>query len=240
MGAFRFKTVSLAPGQQAEYILLLGTETCRENISHVFQSYNTPSKVQKALEDTKTYWQKKTDISFHTGEKDFDSLMKWVSFQPFLRRLFGCSFLPHHDYGRGGRGWRDLWQDCLSLLLLEPKSVRQTIVKNYGGVRIDGTNATIIGSGDGNFLADRNGITRVWMDHALWPLMTTKLYIQQTGDIEILNQQVPYFKDRQVQRGTALDGLWNESYGSRQLTENHQVYAGSILEHLFIQHLTAF
>ena len=78
------------------------------------------------------------------------------------------------------------------------------------------------------------------MDHALWPLMTTKLYIQQTGDIEILNQQVPYFKDRQVQRGTALDGLWNESYGSRQLTENHQVYAGSILEHLFIQHLTAF
>lgn len=240
MGAFRFKTVSLAPGQQAEYTLLLGTETCRENISHVFQSYNTPSKVQKALEDTKTYWQKKTDISFHTGEKDFDSLMKWVSFQPFLRRLFGCSFLPHHDYGRGGRGWRDLWQDCLSLLLLEPKSVRQTIVKNYGGVRIDGTNATIIGSGDGNFLADRNGITRVWMDHALWPLMTTKLYIQQTGDIEILNQQVPYFKDRQVQRGTALDGLWNESYGSRQLTENHQVYAGSILEHLFIQHLTAF
>lgn len=240
MGAFRFETISLAPGQQAEYILLLGTETRREDISHVFQAYNTPSKVQKALEDTKTYWQNKTDISFHTGEKDFDSLMKWVSFQPFLRRLFGCSFLPHHDYGRGGRGWRDLWQDCLSLLLLEPKSVRQMIVKNYGGVRIDGTNATIIGSGDGNFLADRNGIARVWMDHALWPLMTTKLYIQQTGDIEILNQQVPYFKDRQILRGTALDSLWNEEYGSRQLAADNQVYAGSILEHLLIQQLTAF
>ena len=62
------------------------------------------------------------------------------------------------------------------------------IEKNFGGVRIDGTNATIIGDGDGNFIADRNGIARVWMDHALWPQMTTKLYIDQTGDINILNR----------------------------------------------------
>lgn len=242
MGAFQFETVTLPPGGQAEYILLLGTETTdsQENISRIFQSYNTPAKVAKALEETKACWQKKADISFCTGDTDFDCLMKWVSFQPFLRRLFGCSFLPHHDYGRGGRGWRDLWQDCLSLLLLEPESVRQMIVKNYGGVRIDGTNATIIGSGDGNFLADRNNITRVWMDHALWPLMTTKLYIHQTGDIAILNQQVPYFKDAQVLRGTALDEYWNREYGSRQLTADHQVYSGSILEHLLLQQLAAF
>ena len=54
------------------------------------------------------------------------------------------------------------------------------IEKNFSGVRIDGTNATIIGAGDGNFIADRNGIARVWMDHGLWPQMTTKLYIDQT------------------------------------------------------------
>ena len=42
-----------------------------------------------------------------------------------LRRIYGCSFLPHHDYGKGGRGWRDLWQDCLALLIMEPEQVRQ-------------------------------------------------------------------------------------------------------------------
>ena len=166
--------------------------------------------------------------------------MKWISFQPFLRRLFGCSFLPHHDYGRGGRGWRDLWQDCLSLLLMDPQNVGEMIVKNYGGVRIDGTNATIIGNGDGNFLADRNGIARVWMDHALWPLMTTKLYIDQTGDIDILYKEAPYFKDAQALRGTDTDTLWHDAYGSRQRAEDGSVYAGSILEHLLIQQLTAF
>lgn len=165
---------------------------------------------------------------------------RWVSFQPFLRRLYGCSFLPHHDYGRGGRGWRDLWQDCLSLLLMDPGGVGEQIRANFGGVRVDGTNATIIGDGVGNFIADRNGIARVWMDHALWPLMTTRLYIDQTGDLDILLEAAPYFKDPQAMRGTQIDPLWNEGYGNRQQTQAGTVYTGSILEHLFIQHLAAF
>lgn len=98
-----------------------------------------------------------------------------------LRRIYGCSFLPHHDYGRGGRGWRDLWQDCLALLLLNPDGVRKMIVDNICGVRLDGTNATIIGSRQGEFLADRNHIVRVWMDHGVWPYLTIDLYIRQTS-----------------------------------------------------------
>lgn len=240
MGAFRFPEITLQPGEKAEYILLLGVEDSDSAVSDIFEKYNTPDKIRAAFEETRSWWRRKVNVSFHTDSGSFDSFMKWVSFQPFLRRLFGCSFLPHHDYGRGGRGWRDLWQDCLSLLLMEPSNVGQMIIKNYGGVRIDGTNATIIGDGDGNFIADRNGIARVWMDHALWPLMTTRLYIDQTGDVEILNRQAPYFKDAQALRGTGIDSAWDPSQGSQQKTEKGSVYSGSILEHLLIQHLTAF
>ena len=240
MGAFRFPEITLQPGEKAEYILLLGVEDSDSAVSDIYEKYNTPDKVRAAFEETRSWWRRKVNVSFHTDSGSFDSFMKWVSFQPFMRRLFGCSFLPHHDYGRGGRGWRDLWQDCLSLLLMEPSNVGQMIIKNYGGVRIDGTNATIIGDGDGNFIADRNGIARVWMDHALWPLMTTRLYIDQTGDVEILNRQAPYFKDAQALRGTGIDSAWDPSQGSQQKTEKGSVYSGSILEHLLIQHLTAF
>ncbi len=240
MGAFRFPPVSLAPGEKTDYIVLLGTECNGKAVSGIFEKYNTAGKVRQAFESTKSYWQNQVAASIHTGKPDFDRLMKWVCFQPFLRRLFGCSFLPHHDYGRGGRGWRDLWQDCLSLLLLDPGKVGQMIAMNYGGVRVDGTNATIIGDGDGNFIADRNGIARVWMDHAFWPLITTKLYIDQTGDIEILTKQVSYFKDAQSMRGTKNDELWNPVQGNRQLTETDAVYTGTILEHLLLQQLTAF
>ena len=166
--------------------------------------------------------------------------MRWVSFQPVLRRIYGCSFLPHHDYGRGGRGWRDLWQDCLSLLIMDPDGVRQMIIDNYGGVRADGTNATIIGAKQGEFIADRNGIARVWMDHGVWPFITTKLYIGQTGDADILKEKVCYFKDAQQERGRNIDCLWNEDYGLKQRCEDGSIYEGSILEHLLLQHLCAF
>ena len=215
-------------------------EDSDDDVTRLFARYDSAAKVDKALAETRRYWKEKVNVAFATGDADRDRLMKWVCFQPYLRRLFGCSFLPHHDYGRGGRGWRDLWQDCLSLLLMEPGQVGRMIEANYGGVRVDGTNATIIGAGDGNFIADRNGIARVWMDHALWPQMTTKLYIDQTGDAAILDRTAPYFKDAQALRGTSIDRRWDADQGSWLRTEAGEIYQGTILEHLLIQQLTAF
>lgn len=240
MGAFRFAPLTLAPGASARYILLLGVEESDDAVPRLFARYDSAAKVDNALAETRRYWKEKVNVAFATGDADRDRLMKWVCFQPYLRRLFGCSFLPHHDYGRGGRGWRDLWQDCLSLLLMEPGQVGRMIEANYGGVRVDGTNATIIGAGDGNFIADRNGIARVWMDHALWPQMTTKLYIDQTGDEAILDRTAPYFKDAQALRGTSIDRRWEADQGSWLRTEAGEIYQGTILEHLLIQQLTAF
>ena len=97
-----------------------------------------------------------------------------------------------------------------------------------------------LGDGDGNFIADRNGIARVWMDHALWPQMTVKLYIDQTGDVAILNRQAPYFKDAQAMRGTRIDPEHRPEQGCWQRTAGGEVYAGTILEHLLIQQLAAF
>ena len=240
MGGICFPAVTLEPEQSAEYIILLGVSEDEAEIDRVLSSFHTVEQVRAALSVTRAHWQEQVNVRYHTGDPNFDRWMRWVSFQPFLRRLYGCSFLPHHDYGRGGRGWRDLWQDCLSLLLMDPQNVGDMIRKNFGGVRVDGTNATIIGAGDGNFIADRNGIARVWMDHALWPLMTTKLYIDQTGDLNILNSPAPYFKDPQALRGTGMDKDWNDAYGNRQRTEGGEIYQGTILEHLLIQHLAAF
>ncbi|MDE5824083.1 MAG: cellobiose phosphorylase, partial [Lachnospiraceae bacterium] len=236
----RFEKVTLEPDAAVEYVIVMGIADQEEEIERIIAKYDSPAKAEQALDRVKEYWQEKVNVKYHTGDRRFDLFMRWVSFQPFLRRLYGCSFLPHHDYGRGGRGWRDLWQDCLSLLLMDPGDVRQMVVSNYGGVRIDGTNATIIGTKQGEFIADRNGISRVWMDHAVWPFMTTKLYLDQTGDLEILLEKVNYFKDAQAGRGTDIDNAWDDAYGMWQKTAEGSVYGGTILEHLLIEHLCAF
>ncbi len=239
VGGLRFAEIELKAGESIAYTILLGVTEDVTEIDALVKRFGTSSAVEKELEETKKYWLDKVNVGFKTGNGAFDEYMRWIAFQPFLRRVYGCSFLPYHDYGRGGRGWRDLWQDCLSLLFMEPANVRQMIVANFGGVRMDGSNATIIGDGLGNFIADRNGIARVWMDHAYWPLKTLILYINQSGDYDILREMVPYFKDSIVHRGAIVDKKY-ENTENKQLTEAKEVYSGSIIEHLLVQNLAAF
>jgi len=240
LGGIRFAKKKLKPGEKCSYTIVMGTTLNERRIPTVLKKYKTEKDVHEALKATDEYWQERVNVNFETGSKEFDGFMRWVSFQPILRRIFGCSFLPYHDYGKGGRGWRDLWQDCLALLIMDPKDVRSMILDNFAGVRIDGTNATIIGEKQGEFVADRNGITRVWMDHGMWPLLTVKLYIDQTGDIEVLNEQVTYFKDAVAKRGTAVDTSWKSNEGSFQLDNSGKIYKGTVLEHILIQHLFAY
>ena len=240
VAAIRFNDCELKPGESRSYVIALEYGTSKEELESIGNKYIDVDVFDKYLEETKNYWQDKINVSYNSADKNFDNWMHWVNFQPMLRRIYGCSFLPHHDYGKGGRGWRDLWQDCLALLIMEPEQVRQMLIDNFGGVRFDGTNATIIGSKQGEFIADRNNITRVWMDHGAWPYLTTELYMQQTGDVEFLVEENSYFKDPQVCRGEEKDMIWNDEQGNKQLAENNEVYVGTVLEHMLIQHLTAF
>ena len=240
IGALKFNKITIAPGEEAAYIIRIGVEQNLTDTTKVNSALRTQEDVEKALAETKEYWLSKVNVSYHTGDADFDDFMFWVSFQPILRRIYGCSFLPHHDYGKGGRGWRDLWQDCLALLIMNPDGVRQMLIDNYGGVRMDGSNATIIGSKQGEFIADRNNITRVWMDHGFWPLLTTKFYIDQTGDVSVLLKENSYFKDRQEMRGTATDDTFSKEDAPLLKDASGNVYKGTLLEHILIQNLTAF
>ncbi|MDD3362924.1 MAG: cellobiose phosphorylase [Hespellia sp.] len=232
MGGIRFAPMTLSPKESRTYQIVL-------SYNHEGLRYLDENEMKQARYEVKKYWEQQEIINCSSSEQSFDKWMGWVGIQPTLRRIYGCSFMPHHDYGRGGRGWRDLWQDSLALILRDPQTVRESLVNYFGGVRIDGSNATIIGNKPGEFIADRNSIVRVWMDHGLWPLITTNLYIEQTGDYLILLEKNTYFKDQVCYRGEAVDEQWDGK--TMVLTDAKNCsYKGSILEHILVQHLTAF
>jgi cellobiose phosphorylase len=240
MGGIVFQEYELQPKEEISVTVVIGLDTKEDQLIDIASHYLMDSTFEDALNRTRNDWNDKVNVYYQTANQDFNHWMRWVSFQPMLRRICGCSFLPHHDYGKGGRGWRDLWQDCLALLMMEPVVVHQMLIDNFAGVRMDGTNATIIGTRQGEFIADRNNITRVWMDHGVWPFLTTDLYIQQTGDIAILLEENVYFKDMQISRGEEKDTKWEASQGNHVRDSKGNEYKGTILEHLLIQHLTAF
>ena len=241
MGGLVFPKVTLQPGEHVSFVIALAYgDGDVDALEQEIRPLLTVSSFDTLLKESRAFWEETVNVSYQTGDPDFDNWMCWVNTQPFLRRIYGCSFLPHHDYGRGGRGWRDLWQDCLALLVMNPESVREQLLNNCSGVRFDGTNATIIGSGLGEFIADRNGIARVWMDHGMWPWLTVKLYLEQTGDYGLLTERTPYFKDRMILHGDGADEDWSPEQGSLQMTADGRVLEGSVLEHLLIENLTSF
>lgn len=241
VGAIRFAKAVIQPGETKEYIVIAGVTDEESTILRCVERYGTSGKMQEALNQNAAYWQKKVEsIAFHSGDPDFDKWMLWVSLQPSLRKIFGCSFVPHHDYGRGGRGWRDLWQDYLALILQSPDDVREILVANFGGVRTDGSNATIILKGIGNFAADRNKISRVWMDHGVWSYFTTKLYIDQTSDFDILFERGTYWKDHQIRRAKTRDNSWTPAYGNKQKAPDGTIYEGTVFEKMLLQHLVCW
>ncbi|MFA5336651.1 MAG: cellobiose phosphorylase, partial [Candidatus Omnitrophota bacterium] len=105
-GAFRFTRRKLRKGASLEYCLVMGIEEKRSAALKYFRKLNSPAKVAKSLSATKKYWRNylsKPALRFKDG--DYNNWLLWVKLQPTLRKLFGCSFLPHFDYGKGGRGW---------------------------------------------------------------------------------------------------------------------------------------
>jgi len=249
MGGLRFAEITLAPGESHTYVLILAILEKNATATTLIERYGTSARFATWLVRTEADWAHRLcTFAVTTGDARFDAWMQWVALQPTLRRWCGNSFLPYHDYGRGGRGWRDLWQDLLSVLLMTREDVRSLLLGNFAGVRMDGSNATIIGTVPGEpgvssaepFKADRNDIPRVWMDHGAWPLLTTQLYIDHTGDLAFLLAKQPYFKDAFTHRAQQVDAAWQPEDGTALKTVDGNPYLGTVLEHVLVQHLTAF
>jgi len=240
VAAMSFSTKVLGPGEEVQLVTVIGI-TENDDERNIANRYNSSTKFDKALKETQEHWSTLTgQVEFETGQEDFDEWTKWLAFQLKCRQIYGNSFLPDFGYGRGGRGWRDLWQDLLSIFLVDPDSAKNEIVNNLKGIRVDGSNATIIGDQPGEFKADRNNIPRTWCDHGAWPLFALNFYIQQTGDYQILTKKIEYCKDAFIYRSKEIDKQWTPEEGNWLLTKNGQRYTGTVLEHVLVQQLSAF
>lgn len=241
IGGLHFSPVQLQPGESRSYILLLGIMAGDGDVDVLVERYGSENKFDMHLAKNKAFWQDKLSSLRFTHQNDrLDGWLQWVTLQPILRRIMGNSFLPYHDYGRGGRGWRDLWQDLLTLLLTEGNDVEGLLLSNFAGVRIDGSNATIVGTKPGEFKADRNSIPRVWMDHGAWPLITTKLYLDLTGNLDLLLAKQTYFQDHFTHRCQFSNPDWEPEQGTLLRAVSGDIVEGTLLEHLLVQHLTVF
>ncbi len=107
-------------------------------------------------------------------------------------------------------GYRDTIQDSWGYSLIEPKRAREQILKTLSYMLKDGScprNFSPFGKGDRHDM-------RNTMDSATWIGMCIKDYIEETGDVSILDEEIDYLDTAErtsVERhiDDAMDLLWN-------------------------------
>lgn len=238
VAGFKYVNVNIPSQKYKDFFVILGICTKNAEYQKILKKFSDTKNIYISLEKAKNFWMNKINqIYFYTEDNLYNNWVGWVRLQPLLRKIYGNSFLADFDYGKGGRGWRDLWQDCLHLLFVEPNSTRKLLIHNFQGIRVDGSNATIINY-DNSFRSDRNNIPRVWSDHGAWPFFVIKNYIDFTGDYNILFKETTYWQDHLLKRCTLTQENFPPDYKLR--TSENKIYKGTILEHILIENLIQF
>ncbi|HLY28899.1 MAG TPA: hypothetical protein VKQ72_21310, partial [Aggregatilineales bacterium] len=154
-------------------------------------AFSTPLQIQKALDDLKAYW---SDLlSAYTVQTSDEKLNRMVNIwnQYQCMTTFNMSrSASYFESGIGrGMGFRDSNQDLLSVVHQIPERARQRIIDLASTQFPDGSAyhqyqpLTKRGNHD---------IGSGFNDDPLWLILAVAAYVKETGDYDILKEQVPF------------------------------------------------
>jgi len=240
VGAIQFSKIKLKPNDTFKFVVVTGIGFNQEEADKEIAT-TTFEQALKAKEELDQFWIKQTKAKqIHSENPHFDiSWNKWWFYQLCMRYWFGNTAHPQFDYGTDFSGWREIWQDMIGVILMDPESTKSHLLQTLEGIRPDGTNATRFLARTKKFGSDQ--INGLWCDHPYWTTQTVCIYANQSGNLDIfLKDGIKYFKDQYISRGDDLDEAWPKgTIGSHQ-NQNKKPVTGSVIEHLLAQVLPMF
>ncbi len=219
------KTVELPPGESATFRVLTGVCESVEGVSQcptvvpvLKGRYLADDGANIALDDIKAFWRERREtLTCRTPDPTVNIIASsWVKWQ-------NTHTIRH---GRGAyRGFRDILQDSMGITPLEPGLTRHWLIESFkrqyaNGLCVRGWDPVSGG-------IDR----RLHRDSPIWAPITLSTYLRETGDLELLDEPVPFLDegeagvfdhalagmrrlyDERAANGLCLigDGDWNDS-----------------------------
>ncbi len=191
-GALRF-TLRIPPGLSRQVVLLLGQEESLEECRRTIGRFGGVDQAKAALKEVCQQWNRELSaFRVKTPDSAMDLMVnRWLLYQTKAARVLGRAGF----YQAGGAiGFRDQLQDMLSLMWTDPKGVREHIVECAGHQ---------FESGDVQHWwhpPTRGVRTHITDDLVFLPFVTAD-YIEHTGDVDILDEDVFYLKDVPIPDG---------------------------------------
>jgi len=218
VGVLRHR-LTLAPRSTTTLTVIVGQVEDEAAVSSLVKAYRNVAHAQRALEATRALWRTRIldNVIIETPDTALNVIANaWVKYQLYICNFWSRSPSYYHE-GSGGWGYRDSCQDAEGILAFNAAYARQKILRVASLIRRDGTCAP-------GWSETRGPATyRPNKDHPVWLTATVAAYVKETGDVRMLDERVPYIKDRWI-RGWEVDRQWRG--GSTPDGD------GTLLEHL--------
>jgi len=178
--------VHLAPGEAKTIVFTLGVaEDGREDAADLIERYTSVEKSRKALQEVHQFWSRFLDgEKVETPDEALNFMTNtWLKYQSISCRLWGKSAFYQVS---AGYGFRDQLQDSQIFLVGEPEFTRKQLLMHAAQQFIEGDVFHW-------WFSIRGGGPRTnCSDDLLWLPFILDAYLQETDDLDILDESIPY------------------------------------------------
>ncbi|MEC5399537.1 GH36-type glycosyl hydrolase domain-containing protein [Uliginosibacterium sp. H1] len=189
-GAIQVK-FELANGQEREIVFRLGIGDNEEDANQIVLSTRGATAGQVALDAVKQHWhQTMGAVQVETPDPTVDVLVNgWLIYQTMACRLWARS--GYYQSG-GAFGFRDQLQDAMALTHTRPDLLRAQLLLSASRQFVEGDVQHWWHPPSGR------GVRTRCSDDYLWLPLATCRYVQVTGDLAVLDEDVAFIEGRPV------------------------------------------
>nr|WP_302140544.1 N,N'-diacetylchitobiose phosphorylase [uncultured Schaedlerella sp.] len=195
--------VTLAPGETKTILFALGPDGS-EAAASILDSYADPAaQTKKELQELKSFWYEKLDhLKVCTPSPEFDTMLNtWNAYNCFMTFIWSRAASFIYCGLRNGYGYRDTVQDIQGIIHLAPEMAAEKLrfmlsaqVSRGGGLPLvkfthcPGQEDTP----DDASYRQETGHPAYRADDALWLFPTVWKYISETGNLDFLDEIIPF------------------------------------------------
>jgi cyclic beta-1,2-glucan synthetase len=186
-------TIKIAPGENAEIVVLLGQAASAEDARTLITRYRSADLDAVELEIAKTWDDILGAVQVTTPDRSMDIMLNgWLLYQTLACRVWARSAFYQAS---GAYGFRDQLQDGTALVASRPDMTRAHLLRAAGRQFVEGDvqHWWLPHSGQGVR-------TRISDDKA-WLAYTTAHYIEGSGDLAVLDETIPFLEGPKLAAG---------------------------------------
>jgi cellobiose phosphorylase len=181
--------VSLEPGESREITFRLGLGRSTDAAAQLVRRFRGSAAVHQALDEVRAYWRQMLGaVQVRTPDPVLDLLANgWLVYQ-----TLGCRILARSGYYQSGGafGFRDQLQDAMALVHARPQILRAHLLTCASRQFVEGDVQHWWHPPSGH------GVRTHISDDYLWLPLALCRYVQATGDMEVLDESVPFLDGR--------------------------------------------